>query len=178
MKINREWFERVSVTHDPWQLIALFIAYKNPELRTLDDGEIQLLVDTGLLVADYLTGTYECVDTLFEQEFEDESFKLFVDDYRNLFSKSSVPQWAYRPGIMGDKKMVEKKLKVFLKTEKCTKQQVLDAVKYYVSKIADGSIKYVHDADNFISKNGRSALRAIIEDAGDDYKPYENDTIL
>jgi len=178
MKINREWFEGVSETHDPWQLIALFIAYKNPELRTLDDGEIQLLIDTGLLVADYLTGTYECVDTLFEQEFEDESFKSFVDDYRNLFSKNSVPLWVYRPGIMGDKKMVEKKLKVFLKTEKCTKEQVLKAVKYYVSNIAEGHIKYVHDADNFISKSGRSALRAIIEEMGTDYKPYQNDTIL
>lgn len=159
-----------------WYYIGLYVKFLDQETnQTLTHEEIYILSEIGLIVPNYETNEYEPFAPLFVSEEEDSTFDVFVDEYRKLFSKNTLPQWAYRSGVMGDKKMVAKKLKMFMKTDKVSKDEILNATKYYIQNIQQGHIKYVHDADNFISKNGRSALRAMVEEFKDN--PNLNDDI-
>lgn len=170
MKINSEVLQKATYNSQffmitAWEMIGLYVMFLDPKTRqTLTDQNKNRLRFSGLIVPNYETDEDEPAFPLFEGEDLDTDFDGFVDEYRKLFSKNTLPQWAYRSGVMGDKKMVAKKLKAFMKTDRASKADVLDATKYYIQSIQQGHIKYVHDADNFISKNGRSALRAMIEE--------------
>lgn len=170
MKINSEVLQRATENSkiflmDVVRMIGSYVVFLDPKTRQLlNEQDKNRLRFSGLIVPNYETDEDEAAFPLFEGEELDKDFDVFVDEYRKLFSKNSLPQWAYRSGVMGDKKMVAKKLKVFVKSDRVSQQQILDATKYYIQNIQQGHIKYVHDADNFISKNGRSALRAMIEE--------------
>ena len=170
MKINSEVLQRATYNSKffmitAWEMIGLYVMFLDPETRQLlTDQNKHRLRFSGLIVPNYETDEDEPAFPLFEGEDLDIDFDAFVEEYRKLFSKNTLPQWAYRSGVMGDKKMVAKKLKAFMKTDKVSRADILGATKYYIQSIQQGHIKYVHDADNFISKNGRSALRAMIEE--------------
>lgn len=172
MNINKDVLQRATeglgLGLEPsniWYYIGLYVKFLDLETcQTLTNEETYILSEIGLIVPNYETNEYEPFAPLFVGEEEDTDFDAFVDEYRKLFSKNTLPQWAYRSGVMGDKKMVAKKLKMFIKSDRVSKQQILDATKFYIQNIQLGNIKYVHDADNFISKMGRSALRAMIEE--------------
>jgi hypothetical protein len=173
MKINSEVLQKAEENSKffmitTWEMIGTYVMFLDTETRQqMTDQQKNRLRFSGLIVPNYETDEDEAAFPLFEGEELDKDFDAFVEEYRKLFSKNSLPQWAYRSGVMGDKKMVAKKLKAFVKSDRVSQQQVLDATKYYIQNIQQGHIKYVHDADNFISKNGRSALRAMVEEFKD-----------
>lgn len=90
--------------------------------------------------------------------------EIDVDAYRALFSKDGRGKVGLKPGLLGDREFIRKKLiKWFASNPQFTMKDVLEATQYYVSKhVRENKITYIMQADYFIQKNGRSHLAAII----------------
>lgn len=111
---------------------------------------------------------------LLERTYNKPDQTLDVDAYRALFSKNGRGTEGLKPGVLGDKSFIQKKLKEWFKLHpQSSMEDVLNATKYYVDTvISEGKVKYLIQADYFISKNGRSQLSAAV----DEWKAYSKST--
>ena len=87
----------------------------------------------------------------------------WINDYRSLFR-------GIKPGAMGDRSGVIKKMKKFLKQNNYSPQQILVATNWYIENT---DARYIMKAHYFIEKNGNSTLGATLEEA--DFSDLETD---
>lgn len=107
---------------------------------------------------DYETNKYYLNVDLFKEPSLD-----WIDDYRSMFR-------GIKPGAMGDRQGVIKKMKKFLKQNSYTTQQILAATNWYITNTDP---RYVQKAHYFIEKNGSSTLGATLEEA--DFGTLDNE---
>jgi hypothetical protein len=170
IQLNPEFLKifETSKKFDPLGVINAFLKLTNPELGQVWEEDMDALIETGVLKYDY---SLQCdfvaieplisVDTVNTSTIDD----AFVDQYRELFSKQSLGNY-WRTGMQGDRKDVAKKLRIIMKEEKYSKEDILNAVKYYRQKLFEGGLSYSYQADYFLKKNGRSPLRSFYEEMG------------
>lgn len=81
----------------------------------------------------------------------------WIDEYRKLFKNASN-----FPGIMGDRSSCVKKMESFMKKYDYTKDQIINATKYYIDSV--DNLKFLIHADYFIYKNRQSRLATFCEE--------------
>ena len=92
-----------------------------------------------------------------------------VDEYRACFSKDGKGNRGLRPGALGDKLDIIKKLVKWFKDTNFTytMDDVINTAKVYVESCKEDRYRYLQSADYFISKDGRSRLSSYIDEFKD-----------
>lgn len=81
----------------------------------------------------------------------------WIDEYRKLFKAKSTAT-----GVMGARTQCIAKMQKFIKETGASKADILAATKLYLDTLQD--VRFLQQADYFISKNGGSRLEAFIEE--------------
>jgi hypothetical protein len=88
----------------------------------------------------------------------------FVDEFRALWSKDNKGTLGLKPGVLGDRSYLKKKLKAWFKEYKSySKEDVLNTARYYIAQQAESDYKYLQSCDYFVYKDGRSRLASLVE---------------
>lgn len=97
-----------------------------------------------------------------------------VDEYRACFSYQGKGKRGLRPGSLGDRNDIIKKLSKWFKDTKFqySFDDVITTAKVYVHSCQSDSYKYLQAADYFIIKDGRSRLSSYIDEFKD--KPVQD----
>ena len=125
--------------------------------------EIQIFISPGLV--DIFQGALNTQTLKPKKQVKDYGISLWIDEYRELFKGKKT-------GAMGSKLSCTMNMSKFWET--CPgfqdKELILFATRRYIASTANSNYKYMMEADNFISKDGKSKLEAVCSEVIDMYK--------
>lgn len=102
-------------------------------------------------------------------EHDDSADEEFVNLYISIFKENGK---SLKPGVAGNKKLVKEKLNDFLKNNKYTKNEILQAIQNYVNSQRQSDFRYLQKAHYTVSKmvagDYESKLLDFCEELGDE----------